>query len=146
MDKLLTDKAISCFYDTSEDCVKVIDTNGTLKSFNSGGLKVMEIDNPDDVLGKSWLDFWKGDLHDLAKQAFDTAIKGEPSMFEGLCPTLKGNIKYWTVSLVPLLDDSGAVVSVLVTSKDVTKLVELENRVKKLESEISNVAHLSTSA
>jgi PAS domain S-box-containing protein len=137
MDKVVTDKVVNCFYETSEDCVKVVDTTGVLKSFNSGGLKVMEIDNPSDVLGKSWLDFWKGDLRPLAQEAFDIAVNGEPAMFEGICPTLKGNIKHWTVSLVPMLADDGTVSSILVTSKDVTKLVELEKRVEKLEAEAS---------
>lgn len=135
MDKKISDEVIRCYYDTSDDCVKVLDRDGILMSFNSGGLRVMEIDNPQDVLGKSWLEFWKGEMHQLAMEAFNKALAGEPSMFEGLCATLKGKNKFWKVSLVPLKDNEGTVSSILVTSKDVTKLVELENRIEKLEKD-----------
>jgi PAS domain S-box-containing protein len=130
----MNDKIISCFYETSEDCVKVVDTNGILMSFNDNGLKVMEIDNAQDVIGKSWLSFWKGDLKIPAENAFKKAVNGEPAIFEGFCPTLKGSMKYWKVSVVPILSDTGEVTSILVTSRDSTRLVELEEKVKELEA------------
>lgn len=139
MSDILEDKIISCFYDSSEDCVKVVDSSGILKSFNHNGLKVMEIDNEQDVIGKSWLSFWKGDLKIPAEEAFNKAVTGEPAMFEGLCPTFKGNMKYWKVSLVPISDDKGKVSSILITSKDTTKTIELEKRINELETEIADL-------
>jgi PAS domain S-box-containing protein len=139
MTNTLNDKIISCFYESSEDCVKVVDIHGILKSFNENGLKVMEIDNQADVIGKAWLSFWKGDLEIPAREAFAKAAAGEPALFEGFCPTLKGTMKYWTVSLVPILEDDGSVGSILITSKDTTKILELEKRIDELESEMSKL-------
>ncbi len=62
MVELPTDKIISCFYGSSEDCIKVVSPDGMLMSLNPNGLKVMEIDNEKDAIGKDWLVFWKGNL------------------------------------------------------------------------------------
>lgn len=136
MRDLPTDKIISCFYGSSEDCVKVLDTDATLMSFNPNGLKVMEIDDEKDVLGKDWISFWEGNLKDKASNAVAQAKKGDLARFEGYCPTAKGTMKYWEVSVAPLFDEFNEVHWLLVTSRDATKQKELEKRVVQLESEV----------
>lgn len=136
MKNLPTDKIISCFYDSSSDCVKVIDTAGTLLSFNPHGLEVMEIDDERDVLGKDWVKFWQGHLADKAAEALRQASSGKLAGFEGYCPTFKGNMKYWEVSLAPLLDDNGEVQWILVTSRDMTRYKDLEREVVELRRQL----------
>ena len=84
---LPTDKIISCFYGSSEDCIKVVSTSGMLMSFNPNGLKVMEIDDEKDVIGRDWLEFWNGDIHEKAVAALGEARTGKLARFEGYCPT-----------------------------------------------------------
>lgn len=139
MSSLPTDKIISCFYDSSEDCVKVINTDGILLSFNPYGLKAMEIDDPNDVLGKDWLKFWKGNMEPLAAAALEQAKAGTLARFEGYCPTFKGTMKYWEVSLAPLLDEFGDVQWILVTSRDMTRYKDLESEVAELRRELSDL-------
>lgn len=139
MSELPTDKIISCFYGSSEDCVKVIDTDGILMSFNPNGLRVMEIDDEKDVLGKDWLNFWQGDLQEKAQAAIAKAKKGELARFEGYCPTFKGKMKYWEVAIAPLHDDFGDITWLLVTSRDATVQKDLEKRVQQLTVENGNL-------
>lgn len=139
MPNLPTDKLISCFYDSSNDCVKVMDTNGTLLSFNPNGLKVMEIDNVQDVIGKDWLTFWRGDIQKDAKLAIKKAATGKMSSFKGFAPTYKGTLKYWEVSVSPLFNDYGDVQWLLVTSHDSSRLKELEDLVEKQKAEIKSL-------
>jgi PAS domain S-box-containing protein len=136
MSNLPTDKIISCFYDSSNDCVKVIDTQGMLLSFNPNGLKVMEIDNEKDVIGKDWLDFWRGSIQPVAVAALKKASAGKVAHFEGYCPTYKGNMRYWEVSIAPLFNDHGDVQWLLVTSRDETDHFELKKLVIKQAAEI----------
>ncbi|MDL2363030.1 MAG: PAS domain-containing protein [Patescibacteria group bacterium] len=135
MKKLPTDKIISCFYDSSEDCVKVVNTDGMLMSFNPNGLKVMEIDDEKEVLGQEWLSFWRGDLQNEARTALATAKRGKLAKFEGYCPTYKGTMKYWKVSIAPLFDDFGGINWLLVMSRDATKQIELEKQLEALKQE-----------
>lgn len=139
--ELPTDKIISCFYGSSEDCVKVMNTDGVLMSFNPNGLKVMEIDDAKDVLGKDWLTFWDGNLKVKASNALDEARKGNLSRFEGYCPTFKGSMKYWEVSIAPLYDDFGDISWLLVTSRDATRQKDLEQQVLHQTKEITDLKH-----
>lgn len=135
MSNLPTDKIISCFYGSSEDCVKVINSDGMLMAFNPNGLKAMEIDDERDVIGKDWLSFWRGNMQGRADQALKKAKQGELARFEGFCPTFKGTMKYWEVSVAPLYDDFGEMNWLLVTSRDATKQKDLEQEVNKLRDE-----------
>lgn len=139
MRDLPTDEIISCFYGSSEDCVKVIDTSGILMSFNPNGLKAMEIDDEKDVIGQEWLAFWGDSIRPKAAEALEKAKKGELARFESYCPTLKGTMKYWEVSIAPLHDGLGHIAWLLVTSRDATRQKELEQTVVALENEIKSL-------
>ena len=136
---LPTDKIISCFYDSSDDCVKVVDTESRLLSFNPNGLKVMEIDDEKDVIGKDWLDFWRGSIQPQAAAALKKAAAGKVAKFEGYCPTFKGNMRYWEVSIAPLRNDYNGVQWLLVTSRDATGRIALEEKVKSQAAEIKKL-------
>ena len=139
MINLPTDKIISCFYDSTEDCVKVIDPDGALMSFNPHGFKVMEVDDPKTVIGKDWLAFWQGSMHDIAVAAFEKARSGKPAQFEGYCPTFKGTMKYWEVTIAPLFNDHGDIQWMLVSSRDATKRKEMEAEVAHLRERVQEL-------
>lgn len=139
MKDLPADKIISCFYESSEDCIKVIDTSATLMSFNPNGLKVMEIDDESEVLGKNWISFWDGDMQAKAAEAVAKAKLGELARFEGYRPTFKGNMKYWVISIAPLYNEFKEISWLLVTSRDATNQKELEQLVIAQKSEIESL-------
>ena len=139
MSNLPTDKIISSFYSSSQDCVKVIDGDGMLMSFNPHGLLMMEIDDESQVIGRAWLDFWRGDVQDKAATALAKAQSGELARFEGYCPTFKGTMRYWEVSIAPLFDDYGELVWLLVISRDTTSQKELEKLARKQSKRIEQL-------
>lgn len=139
MKNLPTDKIISCFYGSSDDCVKVINVDGMLLSINPNGLKVMDIDSERDVLGQKWLTFWQGNMQPKAQAALAKANSGQLAKFEGYCPTYKGRMKYWEVTIAPLFDDFGEISWLLITSRDATKQKKLEQHVKLLKLENQNL-------
>lgn len=137
MKDLPSDKIISCFYDSSEDCVKVVNTDGMLMSFNPNGLKVMEIDDKKDVIGKDWLTFWQGNMQQKAADALKKAQTGTLARFEGYCPTFKGNMRYWEVTIAPLHENNGDILWLLVASRDMTHQKELELTVNRQREKIN---------
>lgn len=96
----------------------------------------MEIDDERQVIGKDWLAFWKGSMHPKAVQALQQAKQGSMARFEGYCPTFKGTMKYWEVTIAPLYDDFGHVLWLLVTSRDATRQKDLEKLVRKQRLQI----------
>jgi len=135
--KLPVDNLIACFNESTKDCIKVLDADATILSFNPEGYKIMEIDDPNTVIGKDWLQFWQGDMKQLAKDAFAKAIDGELGYFEGYCPSQKGTPKWWEITIVPLKNDLKEVEWILSMSRDVTELHDLRKVVAQVQSDKS---------
>ncbi len=134
-------------FENSPDCVKVLNLDGTLHAMNTNGLCIMEIDEFSPFVGKQWVDLWEGDENELAYQAVHNAVKGKTSKFEGFCKTVKGNLKYWDVSVAPVFDSNGKPTRLISTSRDITERREAENerekflkgeQVARREAEIAN--------
>lgn len=131
---LPADILISCFQESQTDCVKVLDSEATLLSFSDHGYKIMEIDDPKDVIGKNWLEFWQGEMAPKARDAFERAKSGHYAYFEGFCPTFKGTPKWWQVSIVPLKNSLGEVEWIISMSRDMTELQTLRKENERLRS------------
>ena len=123
-------------FENSPDCVKILELDGTFHSMNTNGLCIMEIDDFEEFAGKSWVDFWKGDENELARQGIEAAQKGETAHFEGFCETAKGTIKYWDVTVAPVFNSAGKPVRLISTSRDITDRRDAEReRERLLENE-----------
>lgn len=134
-------------FESSPDCIKVLELDGTLKKMNASGLYIMEIDDFADFAGKQWIDFWEDDENELAYQAVQTAAKGGMEHFEGFCRTAKGNLKYWDITVAPVFDAGGKPNRLICTSRDITERREAEREREELlkreqtarrEAEIAN--------
>jgi PAS domain S-box-containing protein len=119
-------------FENSPDCVKVLELDGTLHSINTNGLCILEIDDAALFVGKPWIDFWEGDEKESAYQAVELARKGKTANFEGFCKTAKGTLRYWDVSIAPILDITSKPIRLISTSRDITERKELENEREEL--------------
>ncbi|MEA5451881.1 ATP-binding protein [Leptolyngbya sp. CCNP1308] len=110
-----------CILESSKDCIKVLTLEGRLLHLSTGGLHLLEIDDPTSVLNAQWLDFWQGEDYQRAKTALAAAKAGHIGQFQGYAPTAKGNLKWWDVIVTPIRDASGRVAQLLSISRDITK-------------------------
>ena len=138
---LPSDKLISCFNDSTQACVKVLNPAGDVMSFNDYGIKLMEIDDPKQVIGHSWWELWPEEGRQTVINAVEKATKeGQPSSFEALCPTGKGNLKYWHVDVVPLYNNFGQVEWLLAMSRDATELFNFRQKFGEVPLDVAYVA------
>ncbi|MBN1650457.1 MAG: PAS domain S-box protein, partial [Bacteroidales bacterium] len=124
--------------DSSYDCIKVLDTNGVLKSMSAGGQKLLEIEDISKYINKSWVEFWSGDDNGAALEAINKAKKGEIGEFRGFCKTEKGSPKWWDVIVTPINDEKGKLNSLLAISRDVTKQKQDQEKIRKSEERYKN--------
>lgn len=121
MQNFETISAFNSVFESSSDCLKILNLDGGLERINSNGCKLMEVDDVESIRNSDWLSFWKGPDASSALFAFEKAKNGENSSFSGLCPTAKGSDKFWSITLSPIFSEDGKVSSVLSISKDVTE-------------------------
>lgn len=107
-------------FESSADCIKLLDLNGCLLSMNGPGLCLMEVKDCTPLVGTAWIEFWQDSDRADAAQAVKTAKAGRTGRLSGYCPTLKGTSKWWDVVVTPVLDVLGQPKQLLVISRDIS--------------------------
>lgn len=86
----------------SADCIAVLDADGRLLRMNETGLRLLGLENFDDLIGQPWLDLWPDGEKPALREAIAAAGRGEVRRFEAYGPTPGGDEKWWDVMLSPL--------------------------------------------
>lgn len=139
------------------DCLKTIDLDGRLSGMDHDGMCLMEIDDFSAVAGQPWASLWPVESQPLVTASVHAARNGKVARFSADCPTAKGKMKSWEVSVAPVRDAGGQIIAIQSLSHDVTKreldrretaLVsqELAHRIKNLFAVVDSLIHLSGSA
>jgi signal transduction histidine kinase len=108
-------------FESSNDCVKMLDRDGALLSMNKNGQCMMEIDDFRSVAGLAWPTLWPAESHGAILHALDEARAGRTGHFAAFCPTAKATPKWWDVIVTPVLASNGSVDRILSISRDVTR-------------------------
>ena len=107
--------------DQSEDCVKILDSDGDIRFMNANGRCVMEIDCFPDLVGKAWDTMWPEEESGRVRAAIAAARSGQGSRFEAFCPTAKGTPKWWEVTVTGVRQPDGTPFAIMAVSRDVTE-------------------------
>jgi PAS domain S-box-containing protein len=140
--------------EASQDCIRVISAEGAVEYMNAQGQALFEIDNFD---GRNrqryWPDMWPLESRPAVEQALRAALSGNAVAFRAFCPTARGAPRWWDTTVSPILE-TGRVIRVLATSRDVTGertaeahrqllVNELNHRVKNTLATIQSIANQS---
>jgi two-component sensor histidine kinase len=106
--------------DQSDDCVKVLSLDGRLKYMSCNGREAMQVDNWQLVYDQFWWDLWPESAREVVRESVLAAISGKSVRFDGHCPTVRGEPRWWDVYISPLRDSKGSVCALLSTSKDIS--------------------------
>lgn len=125
-------------FESSSDCIKILDLSGRILQMNQGGATALELDHQEQLIGLHWTHLWPEDSQAIVDKAITTACAGECFQFDAFCPTTKGNPRWWNVVITPIIDSNGKVHRLMSVSRDVTELhltreaLREENRRKDL--------------
>ncbi|MBM0744237.1 GAF domain-containing protein [Phormidium sp. CLA17] len=126
-------------FESSADCIKVLDLDGYVLSLNGPGRCLMEVEDCTPLVGTAWIQFWRDADQANAAQAVKTAQAGGTGQFSGYCPTLKGTPKWWDVVLTPILDVLGKPKQLLVVSRDVSARKQTEQALRENEEQSRSI-------
>jgi PAS domain S-box-containing protein len=107
-------------FESSADCVKLLDGNGCVVAMNRNGQALMEIDAFATVAGAHWTTFWPAGSHGTVERALADAAASGNATFSAPCPTAKGTVKWWDVVLTAVQGADGRAANFLAVSRDIT--------------------------
>ncbi len=122
----------------SGDCVQVLDLDGRLLFLNEVGIRHLEIEDSDSVIGKPWLDLWRADQALVARTALDAARNGGTGRFRWAASAADGPQKFWDVQITPIRSDTGAPKQLLVISRDVSDEHKVDEHRQFLSNELEH--------
>ena len=117
---------------SSRDCIVVLDLDGVAEFVSPGGIESMEITEPGELLGRSWLTLWKDADHATAADALAEARAGGTGRFEGFCATYRGTLKWWDVVVWPLPGADGRPERLVAVGRDITRRRQAERDLREL--------------
>ena len=126
----------SSMIENSNDCIKVLSREGLLKYMATSGQRLLEIEDINKYLDKSWIDFWNGEDREAARLAVSAAARGEIGHFHGYSPTEKGMPKWWDVIITPIRETNGTINTLLAVSRDITERKQAETQVNEQLTEL----------
>lgn len=119
--------------DSSDDCIKVLDLEGHILFMSRGGQVLLGIQDITPFLNTSWIEFWQGADRQSAIEATARARAGEVCTFQGYCPALSGESKWWDSKISHMRGADGQVERLLCIWRDITELRQIEDRRKQAE-------------
>ncbi|NTX98889.1 hypothetical protein EXW95_00475 [Deinococcus sp. JMULE3] len=135
-------------HDLSHDCIKIVSPDGALLSMNRNGQQAMQVDDFATCQGADWLSFWQGDAREPMLAAFERARAGQGAHFSGFCPTMKGEPRWWDVTLAPLNDpaEPGVTGPLIVISRDITAEHQVREQLRLLNATLHDEVQRQTEA
>ncbi len=123
-------------FESSADCINVLDLDGCLLSINCPGRCLMEIEDCTPFLGKHWVECWQEPYRQVAHNAIKTALAGGIGRFSGYCPTVKGMPKWWDVVISPVFDIQGNPKRLVAISREITERKQAELALQESEERL----------
>jgi diguanylate cyclase (GGDEF)-like protein/PAS domain S-box-containing protein len=121
--------------DSSADCIKLISADGTIEFMNEPGIRSMELESIEIVLGKPWVSLWPAESQSDVQAAIEVARSGSVSRFSGFCPTASGKPRWWDVVVSPVRNARGEIDRLLSISRDITEQRETAQKLRRASEE-----------
>lgn len=132
----VSDVFVLSLLNSSPDCIKLIEPDGSLSYMNPNGQCAMEIDDFSDVAGLPWNALWPEESQSKISDSVKAALAGETTRLEAFCPTARGAARWWDISVSPILNGNGDVERILSISRDITPVIEREDRLRQYDLEL----------
>ena len=106
--------------ETEPECVSTLGADGSVQQLNAAGLRICEASEFRDVAGMQMLALVSPDHREVFQALTARVFRGESGTCEFEMTGLKGTRRWVTMHAAPLRDESGAVVSLLGISHDIS--------------------------
>jgi diguanylate cyclase (GGDEF)-like protein/PAS domain S-box-containing protein len=116
--------------EASPDSIELLDLEGRILFMNSAGARALLTDNAGSVYGKRLCALWPEDSRSQIGAAIEAARNGAIGRHTGSRTTATGEVSWWDMVISPVLDDSGAPITLVAISRDITARRDVEEQLR----------------
>lgn len=122
---------LQLIFETEPECVKLLGKDGTLLEINPAGLKMIEANSVDEVIGKSVIGLvdpaYRAAFNNLTERVF----QGESGMLQFEMSGIRGTRHWMETHAVPLRNTQGEITALLGITRDITKQKWAEQQIQQ---------------
>ncbi len=107
-------------FESSPDCVKVLDLKGRLLAMNINGAIAMEFASAESRVGTMWPGWWPDATQHIARDAVVQAAGGKTGRFTASTLSQSGTVRWWDSVVAPVLDGERRPTRLVAISRDIT--------------------------
>lgn len=130
--------------ESEPECVKLQAADGTVLEINPAGLRLVDAERPEDIIGKRIYCVVAPEYIDIYRENMRRVFSGEAVVYDFKAITLKGRICWMETHAVPLRDARGTIYALLGITRDITEHKRAEEQARRHQAELAHVARLST--
>lgn len=119
--------------EATPSCVKVLDKDGTLLAMNSAGLSMIEVENPQNVIGKNVYPVIAAEYRDAFKKFNERICNGEKGSFQFEIIGAKGTRRWLESHAVPLPSQTTGELTHLAITFDITEQKKQQELIRERE-------------
>ncbi len=117
--------------DSEPDCVKLIAADGAILKMNAAGMAMVEVDSPDQIIGRSVYSLIIPEYHEAYKALTERVFRGESGMLKFEILGDKGTRRWLETHAVPLRNVRDEIIAELSITRDITERRKMENELRK---------------
>lgn len=129
-------------FESAPECVILQNHDGSIELVNHTGLRLLEIDQSEKVIGRSVYELIDEKYCDAYRAMSNTVFKGGKACLEYEMVTFKGNHRWMRTNTVPLRNSKQQITNLIATTRDITdtRLIsqQLEAHRNKLQTIIES--------
>jgi PAS domain S-box-containing protein len=130
--------------ESEPECVKLQAVDGTVMEINPAGLRLVDADRLEDIIGKQIYCVVAPEYTAFYRENMRRVFAGEAVVYEFKAVTLKGRTAWMETHAVPLRDARGTIYALLGITRDITEHKLAEEQSRRHQTELARVARLST--
>ena len=145
MDRLKENEyRLRAIIESEPECVKLQAADGTVLEINPAGLRLVDADVPQDIVGRKIYTVVAPEYIDFYRENMRRVFSGESAIYVFKALTLKGKTAWMETHAVPLRDARGTIYALLGITRDITERKQSEEQTRRHATELARVARLST--
>jgi PAS domain S-box-containing protein len=138
----LRERHLQAVLDSMPECVKVLGRNGEVLEMNAAGLRMLEADDPEQVLGQCVYPLIDESDRAAFRSLNESVFRGEPGgSLEFSITGFKGSRRTFETNIVPLRDEMDHVVGALSATRDITERKATESALRRANEGLEQFAY-----